>query len=693
MRTVIIATKEHIEWINRYQQFFRPFLTPEIRFCEWNRAGDTLDTIVPSLYDDIDGKEEWQAVILFDDESTRGKINPFDLVVAQKPETEEAPESETSDDALVRYRKAVDAEVEAHRKEYESAVSMPLTRLATFLCEIPLDASKEVVKADRYAVLSYNSEEEKLSTDIEIRAEKEAASFNGYKKTSERKRELRKSILGKDVLRAHYPEEVYCVSLRTVADSHEAEAQRLDISWSSPVDVRYSDFINRNMYFDRMRFFVYDILPKEHVNYKKDYLAFIYTLLVFSGNRLPSGSVQSGRLYCLKSECRESCLKDLIAQYDQKLENTVSYIEQCQKEIADQMPGPMTDQQAEELFQSRKSVSVVLNRDFKENGMYVENDEFGLAADFPRREDKVWSEMYQKSLEVSRRMLKQPRRSLEKGVEEFRRQNREDNIQALGLNHFQIEDIQECAENEENCMVEVPTKNIYETDRYERQLDESNQDVKKMIAARMSRNIELGLGILCLVLFSVSFIPVLFFNERMSSVPVPLVMTLFSLAILALSGLLALFRFRRELKNAVIRYNETVAGIRNDVDKSMELFSEYLSHACRLMSENFVLAECRKRDNVFKQRIRVLRAHEEQIRDRQTELRELFGEYLGGHKPADSGERYRYNFEIVSEYEYPIPFSDDVEKRSIFFIEDDYRVRVPFAVISSISIKMEELYE
>lgn len=693
MRTVIIATKEHIDWIHRYQQFVQPFLTSDVCFCEWKQEGKRPEDMIPSIYDNIDGREEWQAVILFDNKNTRGRINPFDVVESKRTKAEDAPEVETAEGALERYRSNVEAEAEAHMKEYGEAAEQPLTRLATFLCEPPLDASSETVKADRYAAMPLNAGESRAHSDMEIRAEKEAASFNGYKKTSEKKKNLRSEILGDCVLKAHYPEEVYCVSLRTIEDEREAEAKRLDVSWSSPIDVRYSDFLNRNMYFDKMRFFVYDILPADHVNYKKDYLAFIYTLLVFSANKLPSGSAQAGRLYCLESECRESCLKDLIAQYDQKLENTVSYIEQCQKEITDQMPGPVTDQQAEEIFQSKKMVPVILSKEFKDDGMYADNRAFGLAFDCPRREDYAWGEMYQRSKEVIHKLLKQPRRSLEKGVEDFRRQNREEDIQALGLNHFQIEDIQEFAETEEDRMVEVPTRNFYEMEKYEKQLADSDRDVKKVIATRMPKAVTIVLGLLCPLLFFIGFIPVLFFNEKVISIPIPLIMTLVSLGIMVLVGLIALFCFRKEVRDAVIRFNETVAGIRGEVDTAMGLFSEYLSHACRVMSGNFVLAECKKKDNIFKQRIRILRAHEEQIRDRQTELRDLFGEYLGEHQPSDAGERYHYNFEKAVEFDYPIPFIDNVEKRSICFIEDGCTVHVPFAVIGSITIRMEELYE
>ena len=124
----------------------------------------------------------------------------------------------------------------------------------------------------------------------------------------------------------------------------------------------------------------------------------------------------------------------------------------------------------------------------------------------------------------------------------------------------------------------------------------------------------------------------------------------------------------------------------------MNRFSDFLSHACHVMKCNFVLNELRKKDNAFKQRIRVLRGHANQIRDKQTELRGLFGEYVAGHPNVSTGDYYKYDYNKVTEYQYPIPFDEYAEK-PIYFLEDGHTAIIPYDFISSIKLRMEELYE
>lgn len=691
MRTVIIAAKEHLNWIFKYRKFFDPFISGEdIRFCEWNKDGDTIETIIPEIYDRIGGRRNWRAYILFDDEVSRSKENPFDLVEARCFRDDDV-NTEEEDYRIIyeRYKANLKKKETAKMAEYDEASSLPLVKLCTFLCPLPLDSIQdESDDLDDFDINMINPGEF-LS---EITEQRRLDDIKSYKATAGYKKGLRESIVGKEKFKANLPQDVYCISIRTILDERKSVSEKLSLAWNQSTDVHYSDFCDRNMYFDRMRFFTYDILPRDHVNYKFNYMEFIYTLLVFAKNPVPSDSIAPGRLYVIESSCSEDKLKKTIESYDQKLENTVSRIEKNQEEIEGNIPGPMSDEEAETLFHTKKVITVSLPQDFDMEGYYADKRVFGLSTDCPSDEHQVWQRIFKRSNSVMKKLLKQPLRSLEKSTEELRRNNKEDSAKVLGLNHFQIDDIREYAENEEKHMVSIETRDFYNTEKYLDNAHTSSEDVKEIIDTRMTKKTTMILGLVGLFVFFIGFIPVLFFNENVISIPIPLVITLMALGALFLTVFISLFVLRGKLRDKVDNYNSLMNDVKQDVDDSMNKFSDVLSSVCHIMRANYVLEATQKKDNIFKQRIRVLRGHIEDIRDNQIELRELFGEYINEHSKSDGGDYYQYNFERTKKYEYPVPFDENGDT-TIPYIEEGVRVAVPFDFINSIELRMEDLYE
>ncbi len=691
MRTVIIAAKEHLNWIFKYRKFFAPFISGEdIKFCEWNKAGDTIETIIPEIYDRIGGRRNWRAYILFDDEVSRNRENPFDLVEARGfGDNDENIEEENYRIIYERYKANLKKKETAKMAEYDEASSLPLVKLCTFLCPLPLDSVQDESDVLDDFDINMISPSELLS---EITERRRLDDIKSYKTTAGYKKDLRERLVGNEKFKAVLPQDVYCISIRTILDERKSVSEKLSLAWNQSTDVRYSDFCDRNMYFDRMRFFTYDILPKDHVNYKFNYMEFIYTLLVFAKNPVPSDSIAPGRLYVIESSCSEDRLKRTVELYDQKLENTIVRIERTQAEIEKDIPGPMSDTEAETLFHTNKVITVNLPQDFDMEGYYADKRVFGLSTDCPSNEHQMWQRMYKKSNSVMKRLLKQPLRSLEKSTEELRRNNKEESAKVLGLNHFQIDDIREYAENEEKHLVSIETRDFYNTDEYLNNAQTSSEDVKSVIDTRMTKKTTVILGLVCLFVFFIGFIPVLFFNKNVISVPLPLVITMTALGLLFLTVFIFLFVLRKKLRDKVDNYNSLMKDVKHDVDDSMNRFSDVLSSVCHIMRANYVLEATRKKDNVFKQRIRVLRGHIEDIRDNQIELRELFGEYINGHPGSDGGVFYQYNFERSKKYEYPVPFDENGDT-TIPYIEEGVRVAVPFDFINSIELRMEDLYE
>ena len=64
----------------------------------------------------------------------------------------------------------------------------------------------------------------------------------------------------------------------------------------------------------------------------------------------------------------------------------------------------------------------------------------------------------------------------------------------------------------------------------------------------------------------IGFIPVLFFNKNVISIPIPLVITLTALGVLFLTVFISLFVLRKKLRDRVDDYNSLMTDVKHDVD-------------------------------------------------------------------------------------------------------------------------------
>ena len=65
------------------------------------------------------------------------------------------------------------------------------------------------------------------------------------------------------------------------------------------VNHQYNRFYDWNMYFDKMRYLVFDILPKENRRYEVDYIRFLSVLLLLANNELPPDGLRPNLVYTL----------------------------------------------------------------------------------------------------------------------------------------------------------------------------------------------------------------------------------------------------------------------------------------------------------------------------------------------------------------------------------------------------------
>ena len=676
MFTVVIAEQEHIDNIKQCQVFLQPFLDQSrMAFCPWYPEEPTLADSVPRLAECVAGNQEWRAVVVCGEEGLHNK-NPFDVVPfhapPKSPDTIWDTEADAAEDGLPgrpsqqALREYLEQLRQAKFQAFEQAARQPLTRLMTHLCEGPL-----VTRGKNNA-----------SDDPE---------FAEYLAESARKQELREAIIGEEKLNLSRPQEVICVARRT----YTQQESDIDTAWTPSEDIQYSRFYDWNLYFDKMRYMFYDILPKEHRDYGFEYLKFLYVLLILACNETPAGALKPNRVFRLGCENNEGALRELLARYDAKLANTTGELEQRIRQIQDSEKARLSDRDAKQIFCANINVPVLLSQEIDRTDLYARPEELGLATDCPESEEHRWSGTYQTSRRTLQRLLKQPRRALKSAVTDLRRLNQVDLDRAWNLNEFQVEDVQEYTNDAELNMVNTVTPDFAQTEQYERDMAEHDKAIRRKIDTRMTRGTTLALGITVLVLYLLGFVPLLLSNfSGEDSRLWGLVLTGGALGVLALTGLICLFFLRGALRKLYRDFNDRMGLINMDLDHAAGQYSHYLSQACNVMRGFQVLNFRSQTGDPDTMRVRVLKKHMADIRRIREELREVFGVYISSWTADDDGTAgaYSYDFTRTVDFSYPVPYTEGM-RCQIEFMQPGSTIQVPVDFIRRITVRREELYD
>lgn len=692
MFTVVIAEQKHINSIEKYKLFLKPFADQQhMKIIRWNREGQTFWDCVPELEATIVHHKEWRAVVVCGQDALSQK-NPFDFVECKLPPK---PEYEGKDGAdyenLREYYRTVR---EIKFKAYEEAVKHPLTRLMTYLCEQPLATgglNHDLVERTETEKLLQQDFEGEDFTAQEKKIKARQLEYEEYIAEAEKKEKLRKGILGNDLCDIVYPCQVLCIALRTKS----VQAHDLKEQWKPHVNHQYNRFYDWNLYFDKMRYLAFDILPKENKRYEVDYIRFLSAVLLLAGNELPPDGLRPNMVYTLLCHHNDKALEEILLEYDAKLTLTDELLERSISERQQAVEDKLSDSEAERLFCANVTVAVNTNPDFDRAELYATSDGIGLAFDCPDNEFGKWAHEYDDAKYALARFLKQPRRALQKSVDALRNLSVMETDQCKRLDGFQMEDIAEHISDEELAMIETPTRSIYDVERYYRQMDEVNQKVEAKLDKRMTKKRTLILGLSAATVFLLGFLPMLFGNIQSGDISAALALTLLSLAIFSAAAVICLLCLRWGLVKLIREFNRTMKDIENDIDAAMTQFSCYLSHVCNVMRGHSVLNYCAVADEPNLRAVRLIRKHQQDIRRQKAEIREVFSGVMpqfGKNPKLATQEPYNFDFTKMKDYVYPMPYREGL-KCKVDFIQSGNMIETPVGFIDKIEVRLEELYD
>lgn len=696
MFTVLIAEKHHIDAIRLENSlFFEPFLdNRNFAFCPWTPGGRTLSESVPDLQNTVGRRKEWRAVILHStDPEQLKKQNPFDEVdysaVSALPKPPAQPEDGTSWEEWASAWENYYREQLPRKKEvYRSALELPLQRLSTWLCFRPadyvLDDVEEKQDVEQWAMEVLEGGDLKPSVKLE------AMERDQYRSELREKELLRREFTGGASINIALPTEICCISQRIT----EHGFFHPDPYWNIRSNTDYSAFVDRNMFFDKMRFLVFDMLPSTHKDYRTDLIRFLYAVMIFVTNPTPGSAMQARRLYVMESENDETPLVTLVTSFEKKLTATGEVIENEIEKIRSEIPGELTDREAEALFCTPADVPVTLDKSCDVDALFVE-DNLGLSGTCPEDEKAVWN----RSCDAAKRSLayivKQQSRAVRKSTGKLDNLSRIDGRDVSRLTSQQMDDVREYVEEAEDALVTQLPPSFSDLSRYSEPMEEKEAEVRKVLDRRMSRKTTLILGALCLGLFLICFLPMLFSNlGNAKTVSTALLMILCVLGAIALILLISLFCLRKPLRTAVREFNEQMRLSLNDIRADLQRYSSYLSAVCNVRRGNAVIKYSETNVDEYTRSIRIRKKHQEDIRRRRAYLLEDYQEFLGDRSFCDESmcEPYEYDFNQKTEYTYPAPFMAGDFRQIEFLVAGNY-ITVPSSFATRILIRMEEIYD
>lgn len=727
MYTVIIAEKKHFDAIEQNKLYFKPFLdrlNKEFAFCEWNPEGKTLYECVPSLIGTVGRHKTWRAVILKDDSLSLFQ-NPFDAISHERmaecenknrlvhplDDADDASDASSAEwdpetvskENFERWKEDCNERIEAllRGKEeiFRDALSLPFQRLTTCLCYVPEDlpgkaAPKKHDSGDFVDKMLDPTNFEKYLLEIEhyYHLEQDRLKNDLRRECVEEMLPGDRASRSKGSMGIVLPTEVFCFAHRTT-ETGFFDAQ---VYWENHTGLEYSAFVGRNMYFDKMRFITSDILPSTHQDYRYDRIRFLYNLLLFSLNEVPSGTLLPRKLYCLESENNERSLRSIVTSYVSKLNNTIELVNGQIEKIKREIPKELTDSDSEKLFCANITVPVSLGEDFAEKDLYAEQRDYGYFSDSFGDDASNWLRQTKKTDDTVEKLVKQPRRALKKSIEKLERECEVDYNMIRAMNSFQMDDVREHTEAEKDKMVSMEITNIFDLSHYHEKIKKESENVAEVISRRMKRKTNLLLGLICVLLFFISFMPIVFTNRaNIDTVSTALFFSLISTGALLLVFVITVLLLRLPLKNALSKFNAEAKEINDEVRDAMKRYSDYLSCVTNVRRGYRVLTFSENNIDKFDRDIRTRKKHKTDMEKVRAFVTENYGDFLDEDILCDDLAviPYQYDFGIDKvEYEYFPPYLPD-DRVFIDYLMPGNKVELSSDFVSKFTLRMEEIYD
>jgi ribosomal protein L21E len=712
--TVVICSKTMMHSIKNNYAYILDLISknPDCCICVWDPSATRFEDALPDLTESITGRGKWRAVVVQDGETFGrafiNKRNPFDVVGSLKVlqdfqeadiftllEDYESTEDQNNKSLILPELQSKIDESVIRIKEYRqkkldnyiSSVENPLTRLGVWLTGIPNNLKPEYPEI-------WPEELEEPSDDIDIEYYSAlmsrhmlATELEQYYAEKSRYNVLVNSFESGAMVERR-PESIVVFGERDAARASDV----FKASTAHREELEYSNFCDDNMYSERMRFIFFDVRYENDIRSYDDYLAFISLVALLADKEVPEGTLNPGRVYKSSAVMDKNAVKELFSKYLAKLKKTKMLLTNLFNKQRDfREKKNISPEDAMGIFEANANVPVVIRSVYKKEDFQVNYHGLGLAKDCPKDEYSFWYDQVTDINKKFLRYLREPRRAVKVAVQtDFRDKDTIDDERIWKLDEFQREDIRYKLYEEEQKMIETTTTNLFDTAGFTKMLDEADNDVRKKISQRMTRNTALIVGGIAIVAYLIGFLTLMFQNiVNVKTFVATVIMIGICLGIFAVCGITYLFVMKKRLKDRMKHFNYEMSGILNSIDDSMKSYSTYLGHACNVMRE-FSVFNCYKKNEDKK--LNTIKKHIRDIDVKIKQIKDMFACYeIDEFAYYDEIDPYSHDFTLMRDYSYDMPYSEVVTK--IEFLLKGNNVEVPLDYIQKVTLTREELYD
>lgn len=738
MFTVIIAEQSILDMFEEFRMFLNPLMNKsDVVYCAWKKNEDSIEKMLPSIYEKIAFRKEWRAIVVNNDNINT--LNPFDFTQVKEKQFA------VNEGDWAGYAERRSLKNACYRKAFDN----PLTKLTSALCGTPvfnsviedkevfrsivsgetelyefmlknqlevLDLSETAAWLDTYMRknLSNYVPEDKVDNLINLVREADTKAiiseispsnvvgfisligkndpiyFDPYYTEcmveNTMKAELFNSVSEEFSFKDKKPTEVICVSPRVF----NTDLYKENSSWEKTDNSEYSNFCENNLYSDKLKFILFELLPADNKQYLFERIRMMCFLLILAGYRLPGGVVASGKVYKAEFQFDSAAIENTCTEYISKLKATDLLIKDHMKGAQEDVSEALDKETFEELFESDVDITID-SSEYNRSNLFTKMRDVGLASDCPKNEEKEWKEEYREITKRFAKYMKEPRRAVKAAVNnEFKPNSHIDDDRALRMTGNQSEDIADRLNLEEQLMVESTTNRLFNNAKYKEEIDKADEEVRASISQRMSKRKTLIVSSIALAAYLVGYLPLVFRNtDTEKSLICALLVTLAAFAVLAFAGVITLVIMRKKHLRTYDRFNSKMSGICSEIEDGLRDYSAYLGHACNVMRASSIMQI--KESSASKEQ-RVLKYHELRVEEKTRSAYELFSKYIDCDSiDLQDVEPYLYNFSIMKEYDFDMPYKES--NREIVYAQEGNMVTIPVDYVDSVIITREELYE
>ena len=649
MYTVLIQSKNTME---SYLKFY-PLLTDtvdagELSVCQWIPSGNTIETALPGLYDLIERKNTWRAIILQtdldgeDEDNPHSQDNPYDFI-----------ENKERTGLTIENGSVVDCKA-------------PLIRLTHMLGGIPTPEHQfeEYIHYDDEGIPRF--EYRKIDDIVDGVSPIEA--HRDWQETH--------------VMKAPPPQEIILITARFHQNSDD-QFSRVDSSWQPFTEAQSSAFWKRNLYPHNCRFLVYDLDRHGDMRAQRDYFKLWTAIILLTMNPSDPDVLQAHRLYKLDVKINRDHLKQRLQQSVDNL-NKAEYV--LRKSLAKDEKKDLEENPDIPEYKIGVPVSFTLPKLSK---LQFDSAQFPLAGESQESELSIWNEYQKDANEELRLLIRSADRYLDHAAERLRLQSQYSEGEVYQLTPYQEEDLKADLNTVYSGVLKAQEQLPGEMSETKDRADAASEAVKERIQSRVSAG-EAGKAVLIpFGLLLVSLASGLLDSKNVIWMPTSLAI---SAVLLVLSTVCILAIQRKNLFKYIEKFQMVIQAAASELTQNSGVFSRFLSNiSSHIHGQSFldVMHEKQsKRDSSYYFKLKHIKAID------------LFLNKIGIWSLAMQSEVDMHsshaiqNYDEEPEIDYDGLYSLQTEKMySVPLNRSGVMLKAPFDFVECLEIEREEVYD